>query len=117
MKYLYKLFHQYDNTEFQKMYKQRLAADSLVRINLNIKPINQSNIFELYYLPTNYIVDLVTNIYSLSGDLNFIFNQLPSVAKNQFIMECLTEELFNTNELEGVRSSREIGRASSRERE
>jgi len=106
MKYLYKLFHQYDNTEFQKMYKQRLAADSLVRINLNIKPINQSNIFELYYLPTNYIVDLVTNIYSLSGDLNFIFNQLPSVAKNQFIMECLTEELFNTNELEGVRSSR-----------
>ncbi|MEJ8777926.1 Fic family protein [Pseudogracilibacillus sp. ICA-222130] len=106
MKYLYKLFYQYDNTEFQKMYDHRLSSDSIARIDLSIKPIDQPNIFELYYLPTNKIIDLIANIYSLSGDLTLVFNQLPSVAKNQFIIECLIEELFNTNELEGVKSSR-----------
>lgn len=106
MKYLYKLFHQYDTNEFNKMYVNRVSADSIVRIGLSIKPINQSNVFELYYLPTNNIIDLVANIYSLSSDLNFIFNQLPPVAKDQFILECLVEELFNTNELEGVKSSK-----------
>lgn len=107
MKYLYKLFHQYDNAAFQEMYEHRLASDSIARVNLNIKPIDQPNIFELYYLPTNHIIELVANIYSISSDLNFIFNQLPSVAKHQFITECLIEELLNTNELEGVKSSRE----------
>lgn len=106
MRYLYKLFHQYDYTEFQEMFEHRISADSIVRINLKIKPIDQQNIFGLYYLPTNNMINLVAKIYSLSSDLNFIFNELPSVAKDQFIFECLVEELFNTNELEGVRSSK-----------
>src|SRR5699024_8339810 len=106
MEYLYKLFHQYDAIKFNEMYANRVSADSIVRIDLSIKPIDQSNVFELFYLPTNKIIDLVANIYSLSSDLNFIFNQLPPVAKDQFILECLVEELFNTNELEGVKSSK-----------
>lgn len=106
MKYLYKLFYQYDNTAFKEMYEHRLSSDSLVRMNLSIKPIDQPNTFELYYLPTNHIIEFVATIYSLSGELNFILSKLPPIAKHQFIMECLTEELLNTNELEGVKSSR-----------
>lgn len=106
MKYLFKLFHQYDHTEFNRMFEHRISADSIIRLNLKIKPIDQPNTFELYYLPTNNIINLVAEIYSLSNGLKTIFNQLPSVAKDQFILECLIEELYNTNELEGVKSSK-----------
>lgn len=112
MDYLYKLFRKYNHTEFVKSYEERISFDSNVRLNLFIKPINQPNVFELYYVPTNKIIKLVAGIYGISGQLNFIFDKLPRVARNQFILECIVEELFNTNELEGVRSTKdEIARS------
>lgn len=107
MKYIYNLFHQYDISEFNKKFKQRISSDSVIRFCLNIKPIDQPNIYELFYVPTNRIIDVVSKIYKLSSELNYMYNQLPSVAKDQFISECLVEELFHTNELEGVKSSRD----------
>jgi len=35
-----------------------------------------------------------------------IFSKLPNVAKDQFVLESIVEELFHTNELEGVGSSK-----------
>src|SRR5690606_6754709 len=40
------------------------------------------------------------------GQLNMVFSKLPPVAKRQFVIECLIEELYNTNELEGVQSTK-----------
>lgn len=107
MQYLYKLFHQYDHTEFIKRYEHRISTDSIMRFNLSIKPMDQPHIYDLYYIPTNNIVEKTSEIYRISGQLNMIFGKLPSVAKDQFILECLVEELYNTNELEGVQSTRD----------
>lgn len=62
MKYLYKLFHQYDSTEFKKMFDHRLSSDSIIRINLGIKPIDQQRVYELYYIPINKMINLVAKI-------------------------------------------------------
>ncbi len=112
MKDLYKIFRQYDHEEFLKKYNQRITMDSVVKFNLFIKPMDQPNVYELYYIPTNKIIRNVAQIYNISGKLNYIFDKLPPVAKNQFIVECLVEELYNTNELEGVQSTKdEIARS------
>ncbi|WP_096549668.1 Fic family protein [Ureibacillus thermosphaericus] len=107
MRYLYKFFYEVEKNEFEDKYIQRINSDAAKRLMLFIKPMNQPKSFQLFYVPTNYIIDIVAKIYKLSGELNFIFNQLPKVAKDHFILECLVEELFNTNELEGVKSSKE----------
>lgn len=112
MKYLYKLFQQYDHFKFKEIYEKRLSTDTITKFDLKIKPINQSTVYELFYIPTNKMIGKIAEIYRVSGELNLIFNKLPSVAKDQFIMECLIEELYNTNELEGVHSiKKEIARS------
>lgn len=106
MQYLYKIFRQYDYDYFVEKYKERFHMDSTIKFNLYIKPMKQPNVFELYYVPTNDIIHKVAEIYNLSGQLNMVFSKLPPVAKRQFVIECLIEELYNTNELEGVQSTK-----------
>jgi len=111
MKYLYKVFHEKDSTEFNEIYRNRISFDSAVRFNLSIKPIDQPKEFELYYVPTTTMIGKVSEIHRTSSELNRIFDSLPPVAKEQFISESLVEELYNTNQLEGVRSTKkEIAR-------
>lgn len=50
---------------------------------------------------------MISELYLISGEFNRTFTGLPSVAQNQFINECLVEELYHTNELEGIQSTRE----------
>lgn len=107
MKYLYKIFRQYDQTNFTEEYERRIEMPSTIRFNLQIKPMKQPNVYNLYYIPTNDMIIKVAEIYKVSGQLNMIFNKLPPVAKEQFITECLIEELYHTNDLEGVRSTKD----------
>lgn len=115
MKELYKIFYETNSSEFEKEYEKRIRFDSTVRTNLTIKPINQPNTFELYYIPTNSMLEKVCKIYKISSELNQTFRSLPSIAKDQFIFERIVEELFNTNELEGVKSTRKEIAKSVRE--
>lgn len=48
----------------------------------------------------------IEKIYEVSHELNMISSKLPTVAKKQFLNECLIEELYHTNELEGVQSTK-----------
>lgn len=112
MKYMSKVFYENDRQKFQNEYEKRLSFESTTQLNLSIKPIDQSNIFQLYYIPTNQMINKIADIYKLSGELNEIAGTLPPVASHQFILECIIEELFNTNELEGVKSTKgEIARS------
>src|SRR5699024_7948527 len=51
----------------------------------------------------------------LSRSLNYTHDTLPPVARKQFLLECLVEELYNTNELEGVKSTKKEIARSTRE--
>ena len=106
MKPLHKLFHQLSNPDFTKEYQKRKSFDSANILDLDIKPINQSEIFELYYIPTSKMISSIEKIYEYDKELERIFESLPDVAKTQFIIESLAEELYNTNDLEGIRSSK-----------
>src|SRR5690625_1663784 len=106
MQYLYKIFRQYDRSQFEEKYKERMNMDSTIKFNLEIKQMKQPNLVNLYYDHTNKMIAKVAHIYKISGELNKIFSKLPSVAKYQFITECLIEELYHTNDLEGVFSTK-----------
>lgn len=115
MRHIYKIFHEKSNSELNAIYQKRIDYESAVHLGLHIKPMSQPNRYELYYIPTNQLLNLVNNIHSISRDFQTTFESLPKVAQNQFINECLVEELYNTNDLEGIRSTREEIARSTKE--
>ncbi|MGI2329044.1 Fic family protein [Planococcus sp. YIM B11945] len=106
MKPLNKIFHQLSNADFNKEYAKRKSFDSTKVFDLTIKPIDQSETFSLYYVPTAEMISTIEQIYEYDKELENIFENLPDVAKEQFIIESVAEELYNTNDLEGIRSSK-----------
>ncbi|MEQ7050681.1 Fic family protein [Paenibacillaceae sp. P-4] len=115
MRYIYKLFHEKSMTEFNEIYQKRINYDTTERLGLYIKPMNQPYVYELYYVPTSEMIRMIHQLHVISREFETTFKQLPAVAQQQFIMECLVEELYNTNELEGIRSSREEIARSAKE--
>ncbi|MCK6076000.1 Fic family protein [Paenibacillus silvae] len=115
MRHIYKIYHEKSNSELKEVYQQRFNYDSTVQLGLHIKPMSQPNKYELYYVPTNQLLNLINDIHFISNEFQKTFEKIPQVAQNQFINECLVEELFNTNDLEGIRSSREEIARSTRE--
>lgn len=108
MNYFHKEYYNLrDLTERKNKAKERMNYDSSIITNLEIKPINQSDNFKLYYVPTNDTMDLISNISKLDVKLENLYNNLPRVAKDKFFVDMLATELHSTNELEGVRSSKE----------
>lgn len=107
MRPLNKIFHGSSASEFNRLYKERFNFHSTVRLGLHIKPMDQANIYELFYIPTNKMLGMITKLYVTSMDFVTTFKNLPKVAQKQFVIECISEELYNTNELEGIRSNRE----------
>lgn len=106
MKDLYKVFYENDIGHFDEELERRLNSPTTVRTNFFIKPMKQSEIYQLFYVPTNSLIKLVSEIYYLSRAINDFYHELPRIAQKEFIFELLTDELFQSNELEGVKSSR-----------
>lgn len=87
--------------------KERMNYDSTIKTNLEIKPIDQPDKFELYYVPTNATIELISEISRIDIMLGNIYEDLPGLAQRNFFIDMLSQELQSTNELEGVRSSKE----------
>jgi len=115
LRYIYKLYHEQSLSKFNEIFQQRFHFDSTVHLGLNIKPLSQPHTYELYYVPTNEMLKMVSKIHVVSDAFHHTFNKLPTVAQNQFINECLVEELYHTNQLEGIRSTREEIAKSTKE--
>ncbi|SDB83688.1 Fic family protein [Pelagirhabdus alkalitolerans] len=115
MKYLYKIFHEKSRAQFDKEYNKRMELPTTQRLGLKVKPQNQPNAFELFYVPTNKMIDLTDTIHKYARELQRTFDLLPVVAREQFILESLVEELYSTNDIEGVKSTREELARSARE--
>ncbi len=108
MNYFHKEYYNLKDLEERKRKaKERMYYDSTIITNLEIKPINQSDSFKLFYVPTNETIDLIADISNLDVKLDNLYNKLPEIAQNNFFIDMLSSELHSTNELEGVRSSKE----------
>lgn len=106
MKPLHKIFYT-DSKNFDAIYKNRYEFETTVRLSLEVQPINQRNIFPLYFIPEISMLNLCNQVQENDAKLLNLFTKLPDVAKKKFIDECIVDELQNTNEIEGVKSSRE----------
>jgi len=87
--------------------RERMNYDSTIKTNLEIKPINQPETFTLYYVPTNDTIELISEISRLDILLENSYNDLPGLAQKMFFVDMLSMELQSSNELEGVRSSKD----------
>lgn len=106
MKPLHKIFYT-DSKNFDAIYKNRYEFETTVRLSLEVQPINQRNIFPLYFIPEISMLNLCNQVQENDAKLLNLFTKLPDIAKKKFIDECIVDELQNTNEIEGVKSSRE----------
>lgn len=107
MKALYKKFYELNEKNFNDLFERRKTSETAVITNLKIKPMNQREIYQLYFIPTLKMLELCNEIYGTDKYLQILFDDLPEIAKKKYMLECIVEELQNTNEIEGVRSSRE----------
>lgn len=107
MDYFYKMYYNIKSIEDRdKIAKERYNYHSTIRTGLEIKPIEQDRTFELFYIPTNKTINLIQKITLYDKELEEKFNILPGVAKTKFFIEIVADELYSTNELEGIKSSR-----------
>lgn len=108
MKYMNKVFSSSIRYEDRRQrLEERLNYDSIILPNLQIKPINQPNIYDLYYIPTMKTIDLINAISKDDIILMDLYRELPDGAKKSLLIDLISSELQSTNEIEGVKSSKE----------
>jgi len=120
MQYYYKFYYQNRNMADAE-YQKRMNAPSVIVLPLEIQPMDQTALFPLYYIPTNRMLEETGQIYKNNYLINEIANvELPDVASACFIRESLIDEMQNTNDIEGVRSTHkelDIGLTSVEEKD
>lgn len=91
----------YENkTEYDSAYKSRYLGENCVHLNFRI----HEN--EAFYCVTEEMHRLYVKILELNADVRYKISCLPGVAQTQFANRSLIEELFLTNNIEGVSSTR-----------
>lgn len=116
MDYFYKIHYGIKyNKDRKSALESRYNYDSTIKTGLNIKPIDQPKVFELFYIPTNRTINLIEKFMLYDKELDDKFGLLPKIANSKFLIEIIADELQSTNELEGVRSSKEEIAESTKE--
>lgn len=99
-KSLYKLYVMNDISTFNDIYEKKFNSSATIKFDLLI---NKDQSFFTY---DSEIMSLVSKINSLNYRLNEIFNDLPDIAKDQYMRKSLIDEIHFTNQIEGVVSTR-----------
>ncbi len=99
-KSLYKLYVMNDISTFNEIYKEKFNSSATIKFDLLI---NENKSFFTY---DSEIMSIVSKINSLNYRLNEIFENLPEIAKEQYMRKSLIDEIHYTNQIEGVISTR-----------
>lgn len=103
---LYEIYYKQNNEwfpEYQKRFNNLFAK----HLDITIKEFNREKEFQLFYCHTEYIVTLQNKIMFDFLRLQKLFTLLPGTGIDQFLKSCMIEEIQSTNEIEGVRSTRQ----------
>lgn len=103
---LYEIYYKQNNEWFQE-YQKRFNNLFAKHLDITIKEFNREKEFQLFYCHTEYIVTLQNKIMFDFLRLQKLFNLLPGAVIDQFLKSCMIEEIQSTNEIEGVRSTRQ----------
>lgn len=97
--------------ELDAEYKQRLNSVSSFRTDLMPYLMNRDSVsrgsYPLFVQMVPEIIMSTERIGSNSNKITNLASHLPAVASQQFFFETLTEEIKSTNEIEGVKSTRD----------
>lgn len=108
MQYMNKIFYNLKTSSNREdKLKERLNYDSIILPGLDIKPLEQNKTYSLFYIPTMKTIDLISKISKDDVFLMQLYDSLPKLAQDKFLIDILSSELHSTNLLEGVRSSKE----------
>lgn len=99
MEYIFKKYYQ--NKDYKKIYESRINFEETLNLNFEVK----NN--PLYYVFNSYSTNLIEKIRILDNEIENIFETLPIVARESFFDDIIVEEIFSSNEIEGVQSTRE----------
>lgn len=86
--------------EYEKLYTQRYNGENAERFNIKIKE-NAA-----FYCLCREIYDLSMDIMELDKKVQLLKNVLPKAALEQFADKCLIDEIYMTNDIEGIFSTR-----------
>lgn len=103
---LYEIYYKQNNEWFQE-YQKRFNNLFAKHLDITIKEFNREKEFQLFYCHTEYIVTLQNKIMFDFLRLQKLFTLLPGAGIDQFLKSCMIEEIQSTNEIEGVRSTRQ----------
>lgn len=103
---LYEIYYKQNNEWFSE-YQNRFNNLFAKHLDITIKEFNREKEFQLFYCHTEYIVTLQNKIMFDFLRLQKLFNLLPGAGIDQFLKSCMIEEIQSTNEIEGVRSTRQ----------
>lgn len=97
--------------EFEKIYQNRLNNPSVIKTQLYPRLMRREEYetadYPIFVNPTIEILMLMQKIIESSLTINQIANSLPQVAHEQFYNEQLYRSIISTNEIEGVKTTRE----------
>lgn len=103
---LYEIYYKQNNEWFPE-YQKRFNNLFSKHLDITIKEFNREKEFQLFYCHTEYIVTLQNKIMFDFLILQKLFTLLPGAGIDQFLKSCMIEEIQSTNEIEGVRSTRQ----------
>lgn len=89
-----------DRENYDKIYSQRYNSDSTYRYDFNIHS------YPAFVVINTELMELISEIYKLDKQLYSVEAKLPIVALDNYKHNCLIDEIKQTNELEGVASTR-----------
>lgn len=101
MKYILLAKQFYKNkTVYEELYRQRFSHETTVHMPILI------NGNEAFFTYSEEVVKLMVDIYKMDKQLSLIVRKLPGIAREQFILKSLIDEIKSTNDIEGVYSTR-----------
>lgn len=96
---LYNLYYQ-NKEKYEELYQERINSEATKHLEFEI---NGSKAF-WYFHPEHHA--MIADIYRLDKKIYSVASQLPSIALDYYIKSTLITEIKNTNDIEGVVSTR-----------
>ena len=108
---LSKIFYQMPDLH-QAHYLERFNSVSCKKIPFDIKQFNRNKSYPAFFCYTEELTTLLENIFVKNEMMIDIIGRTPPIVLKQFSLFCVIEEIQATNDIEGVRSTKQELRAS-----
>jgi len=106
--YFYRLYYEKAiNRNVTDLYSQRIDHISTQQFPFRIHTTKNNQALPLYFIHNAHTSTLMSQIYKADRETMLLVNQLPGIVQSALVRDILAEELYHTNEIEGVKSTKE----------